>query len=127
MSEKSILKLHHVSLIVDDIDVALTFYQEVLGLELDTRRPDLGYPGAWLILPGQQQIHLMQLDDPNKNSESPKHGGRDYHVAFSVNSLDKLIASLEKLNVSFTKSCSGREALFCRDLDGNALEFIEIG
>ena len=68
MGEKIILNLHHVSLIVEDLNIALAFYQEVLGLKIDKTRPDLGYPGAWLTLPGQQQIHLMQLDDPDKKS-----------------------------------------------------------
>lgn len=125
MSDRSIRNLHHVSLIVEDVQVALSFYEKVLGLEVDHARPDLGYPGAWLTLPGQQQIHLMQLDNPDKNSQRPEHGGRDHHVAFSVRSIDEIADSLNDLNVSFTKSKSGRKALFCRDADGNALEFIE--
>lgn len=125
MNENQIVKLHHVSLIVEDIKVALAFYEQVLGLTVDTTRPDLGYPGAWLILPGQQQIHLMQLNDPDKDSERPEHGGRDHHVAFSIKSINKLVESLEALEMSFTKSKSGRKALFCRDPDGNALEFIQ--
>jgi glyoxylase I family protein len=126
MSKKIILNLHHVSLIVEDLNIALAFYEEVLGLEIDKTRPDLGYPGAWLTLPGQQQLHLMQLPDPDNISERPEHGGRDHHVAFSVNSIEKIIKSLENLEMSFTKSKSGRKELFCRDPDGNALEFIQV-
>ena len=125
MSEKIILKLHHASLIVEDLNIALTFYQQALGLEVDNSRPDLGYPGAWLTLPGQQQIHLMELDNPDKNSKRPEHGGRDHHVAFTVSSIEKISKSLGKLKIPFTKSLSGRKALFCRDPDGNALEFIQ--
>lgn len=125
MSEKIILNLHHVSLIVEDLNIALAFYQEVLGLEIDKTRPDLGYLGAWLTLPRQQQIHLMQLDDPDKESERPEHGGRDRHVAFTVNSIDCIAATLDALEIPYSKSRSGRKALFCRDPDGNALEFIE--
>lgn len=123
--EKLILRLHHVSFIIEDLTLALTFYQDVLGLDVDSSRPDLGYPGAWLTLPGQQQIHLMQLPDPDKNSERPEHGGRDHHAAFAVSSIDKIEASLNELCMPFTKSRSGRKALFCRDPDGNALEFIQ--
>ncbi|MCK5724541.1 MAG: VOC family protein [Gammaproteobacteria bacterium] len=125
MSNNVITNLHHVSLIVEDLNIALAFYQEVLGLEIDKARPDLGYPGAWLLLPAQQQLHLMQLDDPDKNSERPEHGGRDRHVAFTVNSINYIAASLDSLGIPYTKSRSGRKALFCRDPDGNALEFIE--
>jgi len=124
MRKKIIIKLHHASVIVKDLNIALAFYQQVLGLETDDSRPELGYPGAWLILPGQQQIHLMELDNPDKNSQRPEHGGRDHHVAFAVSSIEKISKSLEKLEIPFTKSKSGRKALFCRDPDGNALEFI---
>ena len=125
MSKNIILKLHHVSLIVEDLNIALAFYKELIGLEVDNSRPDLGYPGAWLTLPGEQQIHLMQLDDPDQNSERPEHGGRDHHVAFMVSSIDDIANTLENLEMSYTRSRSGRKALFCRDPDGNALEFIE--
>ena len=125
MSEPLILKIHHTSLIVKDLSVALTFYQEVLGLVVDDSRPDLGYPGVWLILPENQQLHLMQLDNPDKDSERPEHGGRDHHIAFAVQSIDAITASLDILGMLYTKSKSGRNAMFCRDPDGNALEFIE--
>lgn len=125
MNEKIILNLHHVSLIVEDLNIALAFYQEVLGLEVDSQRPDLGYPGAWLSLPGQQQIHLMQLDDPYNKIDRPAHGGRDRHVAFAVDSINEIAKSLDDIEIPYTKSQSGRKALFCRDPDGNALEFIE--
>jgi glyoxylase I family protein len=125
MKEKRILKLHHVSLIIKDLDRALFFYQKVLGLELDTTRPDLGYPGAWLTLPGQQQLHLLQLENPDKDSIRPEHGGRDRHVAFMVSSINQISESLREFDIPFTQSKSGRKALFCRDPDGNTLEFIE--
>lgn len=125
MSKNILLKLHHVSFIVEDLNIALAFYEELFGLEVDESRPELGYPGTWLTLPNEQQIHLMQLDDPDKNSERPEHGGRDHHVAFSVNAIDDIVSSLENLEMPYTRSRSGRKALFCRDPDGNALEFIE--
>ena len=125
LNKKIIVKFHHASLIVKDLEAALTFYQEVLGLDVDSRRPDLGYSGAWLILPGEQQIHLMVLDNPDKNSQRPEHGGRDHHIAFSVSSIESLMSSLKVFGTTFTQSKSGRKALFCRDPDGNALEFIQ--
>jgi len=122
---KVIIKLHHVSFIVEDLQIALAFYQNILGLEIDRSRPDLGYPGAWLKLPGEQQIHLMQLPDPDALSERPEHGGRDRHAAFLVNSIEEISHKLDNIKTAYTKSRSGRKAMFCRDPDGNALEFIE--
>jgi len=114
----------HVSFIVADTEAALAFYRDVLGLTVNPQRPELGYPGAWLDC-GDQQIHLLELPNPDPVTGRPAHGGRDRHAAFAVEHLDALCASLEKAEVAFTRSKSGRRALFCRDPDGNALEFIE--
>lgn len=119
-----ILAIHHVSVIVSDTTRALVFYRDRLGLEVDPARPDLGYPGAWLKV-GGQQVHLLELANPDPMDGRPAHGGRDRHCAFTVRNLDDLRARLDTGGVSYTLSRSGRRALFCRDPDGNALEFIE--
>ncbi len=118
------LRFHHASLIVSDTARSLRFYKELLGLQTDSRRPDLGYPGAWLLL-GEQQIHLLELPNPDPVDGRPAHGGRDRHLAFFVDDFNGLMQTLDNADVTFTKSRSGRKALFCRDPDGNALEFIE--
>lgn len=120
----TITGLHHVSLIVADTARALRFYQDLLGLGVDTARPDLGYPGAWLQI-DDRQIHLLELPNPDPIEGRPAHGGRDRHLALSVADLDALISALEAGRVGYTLSRSGRRALFCRDPDGNALEFVE--
>ena len=116
--------IHHVSLIVSDTARALGFYQEVLGLDR-AERPDLGFPGAWLEL-GGQQLHLLELPNPDPVTGRPAHGGRDRHLAMRVKDLDRLVHALEAAGVDYTLSRSGRRALFCRDPDGNALEFMEL-
>lgn len=93
-------------------------------MDVADNRPDLGYPGAWLNI-GNQQVHLLELPNPDPVTGRPEHGGRDRHLAFNVTQLDLLITKLNKAGVPFTLSQSGRKALFCRDPDGNALEFIE--
>lgn len=120
----NILSLHHVSVLVSEVGRSLRFYRDTLGLDIDLARPDLGYPGAWLRI-GEQQIHLLQLPNPDPASGRPAHGGRDRHCAFTIRNLDTLRARLDAAEVSYTLSKSGRRALFCRDPDGNALEFIE--
>jgi len=120
------IKIQHVSFIVADTSVALGFYTGVLGLEIDSQRPDLGYPGAWLQLHEEQQIHLLELANPDPVSGRREHGGRDRHTAFHINDLSSVQDALTRAGLSFTLSKSGRKALFCRDPDGNALEFIEI-
>ncbi len=122
MSEIS--NIHHCSLLVSDTGRALDFYQGVLGLTVNPDRPDLGYPGAWLDI-GDMQIHLLELPNPDPVTGRPDHGGRDRHLALTVNNVDKLKSALDQAGLNYTLSRSGRSALFCRDPDGNALEFIE--
>lgn len=119
-----ISRILHASLIVADTGKALAFYQRLLGFQVDDQRPDLGYPGAWLKV-GEQQIHLLELPNPDPVTGRPAHGGRDRHVAMQVDSIEQLSVKLDAAGISYTKSKSGRKALFCRDPDGNALEFIE--
>lgn len=116
--------IDHCSLIVADTNKALAFYNGILALEIDDSRPDLGYPGAWLKL-GNNQIHLLEVPNPYSVSNRAEHGGRDHHVALLVSDLQTVIQRLEKASISFTKSKSGRAALFCRDYDGNAIELLE--
>lgn len=117
--------IHHVSLIVADTAKALGFYRDLLGLPVCPDRPDLGYPGAWLRL-GDQQIHLLELPNPDPLQGRPAHGGRDRHLAVTTPSLDGVIERLAGAGVVYTLSRSGRRALFCRDPDQNALEIIEM-
>jgi glyoxylase I family protein len=114
--------LHHASLVVSDTKTSLHFYRDVLGMQ-QTGRPNLPFPGAWLQI-GPQQIHLLELDNPDPTTGRPQHGGRDRHVALTVKDLTPVKESLEQAGVTFTLSISGRQALFCRDPDGNAIEVI---
>lgn len=118
------LGLHHASLLITDLERALAFYRDVLGMSVSEARPDLGYPGVWLET-GNQQVHLLRLPNMDPVIGRPVHGGRDRHVALLIRDLDVLRQRLEAGGVVYTLSKSGRRALFCRDPDGNALEFIE--
>ncbi len=115
--------LHHVSVIVADTSTALAFYVDVLGMEPDPTRPDLGYPGAWLKV-GGQQLHLLELPNPDSCSGRPAHAGRDRHCAFRVSNLNALIEKLDSLGIPCSRSHSGRPAVFLRDPDGNGIELI---
>jgi len=119
-----ITNIHHCSVLIRDTEHALAFYHDVLGLSVNHNRPDLGYPGAWLDI-GDQQLHLLELPNPDQVVDRPRHGGRDRHVALVVNDLEWLVARLQQAGIAYSLSRSGRRALFCRDPDGNALEFIQ--
>ena len=117
--------IHHLSLMVADTGRALAFYRDLLGLSL-AERPELGFPGAWLKI-GTQQLHLLELPNPDPVTGRPDHAGRDRHLALSITGLDELVEKLEEQGIPYTRSRSGRRALFCRDPDGNGVELIESG
>ena len=119
-----VLGFDHVSIIVKDAEASLAFYQSLLGVDLLTR-PNLGFPGYWIDLYAGQSLHIMQLDNPNENTKRPEHGGRDYHFALRVDSIEEYVVKLEQLDVTYTRSQSGRQALFIKDLDNNAFELFE--
>lgn len=122
----TITGLLHVSVLVTDTARALQFYCDTLCLTADPARPDLGYAGAWLWL-GAQQLHLLELPNPDPTTGRPAHGGRDRHCALAVTDIAALRRRLDEAGITYTLSKSGRPALFCRDPDGNALEFVEQG
>ena len=116
--------IHHATFLTSDLALARVFYEEVLGLQADDRRPLMSFDGVWYDVAPGQQIHLMALPDAEAGAQRPAHGGRDRHVALTVTDMAQLIVRLERAAISYTLSRSGRRALFCRDPDQNALEFI---
>jgi len=118
------LHIHHASVVVADSRRALGFYLDILGMQLDPSRPDLGFPGAWLRV-GDQQIHLLEVKNPDTVEGRPAHAGRDRHTALQVRGLDELQQRLETADIPYSRSRSGRKAIFCRDPDGNGIELVE--
>lgn len=122
-----ILGIHHATFLTGDLARSRAFYEGVLGLRPSSSRPSMSFDGVWYDIAPGQQIHLMAL--PIREMGGPQrhtqHGGRDRHVALCVSDLAGLATRLETGGVVLTQSRSGRRAVFCRDPDGNALEFVE--
>lgn len=99
----------------------------MLGLEINPDRPHdkLPYRGAWLWI-GPEMIHLMELPNPDPLEGRPVHGGRDRHFCVGVESIEPLESRLKEAHVEFTRSMSGRPAIFFRDPDMNCLECVEL-
>lgn len=114
----------HASFITSDLARSRAFYEGVLGLRPNPNRPAMSYDGVWYDVAPNQQIHLLLLPNPEAGLQRPAHGGRDRHVALLVSDLAKLVERLDRAEIAYTLSSSGRRALFCRDPNGNALEFI---
>jgi len=120
----AVLSIHHVSMIVSNTQQSVAFYENLLDLKVNDKRPDLGFPGAWFDIAGQQ-IHLLEVKNPDPVANRPEHGGHDRHFAMTVDNIDEIEQRLQQLGEKYTKSRSGRAALFFRDPDGNGLEIIQ--
>jgi catechol 2,3-dioxygenase-like lactoylglutathione lyase family enzyme len=118
-----IQRFHHASLIVADINRSRAFYEGILELPINPTRPALSYDGIWYDI-GEQMIHLLVVPNPEAGLVRPAHGGRDRHTALVVDDLDELVRRLEDAGIAYTLSQTGRRALFCRDPDDNAFEFM---
>lgn len=115
-------RMLHTGLIISDLARARAFYEGLLGFTPNPNRPNFGFEGVWYDV-GANQVHLMVVPNPYRNIERPEHGGRDIHIAFDVDDVEAVRAELEQAGIPYSMSKSGRAALFCRDPDGNALEF----
>lgn len=116
--------IHHATFLTSDLGRARHFYEGVLGLHPDSGRPQMSFDGVWYDIAPSQQIHLMLLPNPEAELQRPAYGGRDRHIALVIDNMAALKAKLDEAGIACTLSQSGRAALFCRDPDGNALEFI---
>ena len=79
--------LHHVNVVVQDLDEASRFYTEVLGLQVRSDRPDTLGRGVWLDLGAHCRVSLVE-GDPIKLPEV-------YHFALVIEDIDKALAELE--------------------------------
>jgi glyoxylase I family protein len=111
--------VHHVSINVDDVDIALAFYVDHLGLKARSDRPDFGFGGAWLDA-GGQQVHLIEGAPP------PNHG---QHFALAVTDLGSVIDELRGKGIQVSDAVPVGKSLqaFLTDPAGNQIELHQPG
>jgi methylmalonyl-CoA/ethylmalonyl-CoA epimerase len=89
--------IHHVAIVVRDLDAALTFYRDALGLEMSERRevPEEGVEIAFLPA-GEGEIELLRpLDEGSGVARFlGKRGEGLHHVCLAVEDIE---AAMERL------------------------------
>ncbi|QHW31757.1 glyoxalase [Paenibacillus rhizovicinus] len=115
--------IHHVSLIVTDLEQAKRFYEEVIGLR-EIERPAFDFPGAWYgIGSGGQQLHLIVHE--GQTLRSAGIDTRDGHFAIRVADFDETIAWLDRCGIEHRNnrnSITGFSQIFLLDPDRNIIE-----
>jgi catechol 2,3-dioxygenase len=118
-------KIGHVVLNVTDLDAAVRFYTEVLGLKVSDRYPDTMVPGGMVFLRVGTDHHGVALVGGARRGDP----GSLNHFAFEVGSLDEVFRARAWLRErGVTIHFEGRRRAGCQiaveftDPDGNNLE-----
>ena len=90
-------KINHVAIVVADIDQALTFWRDALGLELDHIEDVPSQKAVVAFLPlGDSEVELVKptADDSGAAKFLAERGGGMHHLCFEV---DDISAKLEEM------------------------------
>ena len=140
-----IKSMHHTGLVVRDLDAAVQFYRDVVGLSIETTRERKGPPisqvvgyddthlKAALLWTGEgHELELLEYVNPlpsERPTEERSSLGAS-HLAFLVDDVERTYEHLiargaQKLNPPVEVS-PGRTACYLQDPEGNWIELIEI-
>jgi methylmalonyl-CoA/ethylmalonyl-CoA epimerase len=93
-----IKRIHHLAVLVDDIDDSLRFWRDILGLE-PSHITDVPAEGARIaFLPvGESEIELVQptTGDSGLSRYLDKHGPGMHHLCLQVDDLQGLLPQLQ--------------------------------
>lgn len=115
--------LHHVAVIVSDIEAAKDFYGRILGLK-EIQRPPFSFGGAWYEI-GSGQLHLIVNPNAKAVRGTRDIDGADAHLALRVNDYFKTVEHLKQQGVPVVSNpltITGWSQAFCCDPDGNVIE-----
>lgn len=113
-------KINHVAIVVEDIDSALTFWKEQLGLELDHIEDVPSQASKVAFLPvGEGEVELVQPTDPESGLAKYliKRGEGMHHICLEVENIDEMLNMLNDKGVRLINE----EPL---DLPGRRMAFI---
>jgi lactoylglutathione lyase len=111
--------LQHVNLAVGDLDAAVVFYTDVIGLGL-APTPELGFPAQFIAVNEYQEIHLNEVDDV-----TPERA----HFCLRVADFNGVFRRAREAGAIDTRTfgrahrlASGVMQMFVRDPEGNLVE-----
>lgn len=132
-----ITRLNHIALAVDDIDNALNFWQDTLGLSLERVEHVSSQNAQVAFLPvGDSEIELVQPTSAETGLAIylAKRGPGMHHIALEVDDLDAKLVRLKErgvrlINESPVEAAGGNRAVFIHPESafGVLVELYEIG
>ena len=95
-------RINHVAVVVDDMEKALTFWRDALGMELQELRdvPAEKSQVAFLPLPGSE-VELVKptTDDSGIAKYLAKRGPGMHHICLEVDDIDGMMIQLRSRNI----------------------------
>lgn len=133
MSE--IKRINHVAIAVEDIDAALAFWRDTLGLPLDHIEDVPSQASKVGFLPiGESEIELVQPteEDTGLAKYLAKHGEGLHHLCIEVDDIEEILANLKEKGIRLINqeplSLPGRKMAFIhpKAANGVLIELYEI-
>jgi catechol 2,3-dioxygenase-like lactoylglutathione lyase family enzyme len=132
------MRLDHGGLLVSDVERAVRFYTDALGLERLPRPSTFDTPGAWLKVGEHHQIHLIgETDEGRAREMNPGYDpaeiaiGYGNHLALVVDDLDATVVRVRAAGVEpggeIIARGDGVRRTFVTDPDRNIIELMEFG
>lgn len=124
-----IIKINHIAIVVEDMQKALTFWQDTLGIELSELRdvPQEAAQVAFLPL-GESEIELVfpTTADSGLAKYLAKRGPGMHHICLEVDDLEAALSRLKQLNVRLINeeprtSTDGRRYAFIHPESANGV------
>lgn len=123
-----IKKINHVAIVVQDIDEALGFWRDQLGLELDHIEdvPSQGSKVAFMPV-GESEVELVQPTDPESGLGKylEKRGEGLHHLCIEVDDIEAMLEFLKKKDVRLINETPvdlpGRRMAFVHPKAGNGV------
>lgn len=118
------MKFNWVTLNVKDMEESLKFYQEIVGLKINTRFP--AGPGMEIAFLGDGETKVELIHDSNRKDV---HMGQDISIGFSVESLDDMMDLIKQKGLQIHsgpfKPNQSTSFFFVLDPNGLKVQFIE--
>lgn len=99
---EKVTKINHVAIVVADIEAALGFWRDALGLELSHIEDVPSQKSQVAFLPlGDSEVELVKptSDDSGAAKFLAERGGGMHHLSFEVNDINAMLAQLKAKGV----------------------------
>ena len=118
-----LLRGHHISFSVAELERSKQFYGGVLGLP-ELPRPQMGIGGAWYGA-GDTEVHLIVTPEGVDVGQPPASlTPVADHAAFQIDDYDAAVAHLRGAGLEVLETTRALGQLWVRDPDGHVIELI---